>query len=92
MPIRYMTYCHITLKIDQRSAGRQGSGEERHGCGRHPCRVSCPARAKFYSKKVFGGLHPLKQTNFPFFTHILLPRTRRNRIQNAMFSHRLRLR
>jgi hypothetical protein len=37
----------------------------------YPYRVSCPARAKFYSKKEFRGLQSHKRSHFPVITTIL---------------------
>jgi hypothetical protein len=54
------------------------------GSERSPARVSCPARAKFYSKKAFGSLPSQKRSYFPLLTALLPRTTRRNRFQNPL--------
>jgi hypothetical protein len=50
-------------------------------------RVSCLARAKFYSKRRFGSLQSHKRPYFPLLTAFLPRKTRWNRFQNPMFLH-----
>jgi hypothetical protein len=55
-----------------------------------PIRVSCPARAKFYSKRKFASLQCHKRSRFALLTALLPWKPLRNRFQNPMFSHGFR--
>jgi hypothetical protein len=54
-------------------------------------RVTCPARATFYSTRKLGRLQSPKRPYCPLLTAFLPRKTRRNRFQHPMFLHGFRV-